>query len=125
MGEPVPVQRQDEPPPVHSGQVVEPWRPFDRDLWSPFREMDNMLSRVMRAFDAPGLYRWTGAFVPAVDVEETEDAYIFEIELPGMRRDDISIEVSDTELHVSGQVLDKERTGVLRQRNCRMCDVDH
>lgn len=55
-------------------------------------------------------------FVPRADVEETNDAYIVEIELPGVDKDDIDISMSGRRLTVVGERREKERTGVLRRR---------
>jgi len=53
-------------------------------------------------------------------VEETEDAYSVEIELPGVRREDIDIQLDDRQLTVSGEVKGKERAGILRRRTRRV-----
>lgn len=57
-----------------------------------------------------------GAFTPLADVEETHDAYVLEIELPGVKRDDIDIEVAGRRLRVQGEREEKERVGFLRSR---------
>ena len=57
-----------------------------------------------------------GAFTPVADVEETEDAYLVEIELPGVRREDIDVEVSADRLTVTGERTERERIGILRHR---------
>jgi len=49
-------------------------------------------------------------------VEETEDAWIFEVELPGANRDDVQVEATDTELVISGKIEERERAGVVRRR---------
>jgi HSP20 family protein len=54
-----------------------------------------------------------------VDVEETDDVWLFEVDLPGVRREDVQIEVSDGELTISGELKERERTGVLRHRTRR------
>jgi len=43
------------------------------------------------------------AFVPKVNTRETEDAYHIEIDLPGMKKEDINIEVVDNQLIISGE----------------------
>jgi len=43
------------------------------------------------------------AWLPAVDVEQTDDEIILRIDLPGMNRDDVSIDVRDRTLIVSGE----------------------
>jgi HSP20 family protein len=56
---------------------------------------------------------------PAADVEEEDDAYVLELELPGVRRDDVHIELRENEVRISGEIKEKERTGVLRRRTRR------
>ena len=53
-------------------------------------------------------------------MEETDDAYVVEIDLPGVKRDDIDIQLSDRQLTVSGEIKEKERTGILRRRTRRV-----
>jgi HSP20 family protein len=50
------------------------------------------------------------------DVEETDDAYVIEIELPGVKKGDIEIAMEGRRLTVSGERKEKERAGVLRRR---------
>jgi HSP20 family protein len=55
-------------------------------------------------FDTPtqgngGLRRW----VPAMDLVETEDHYVLKADLPGLDAGDVSIEVEDNVLTVSGE----------------------
>jgi HSP20 family protein len=44
-----------------------------------------------------------GTWAPAVDVLETEEAYLIFAELPGVRRDDIQLQVRDGRLELSGR----------------------
>ena len=55
-------------------------------------------------------------WVPLADIEETEDAWIVEAEVPGVKRKDLNVEVRDSEVVVSGEVKEKERKGLLRRR---------
>ena len=43
---------------------------------------------------------------PHADLSETDQAYVAEIELPGVARDDISVELADQELATSGEFRD-------------------
>jgi HSP20 family protein len=60
-----------------------------------------------------------GAWSPLVDIEETDDAYVVEAELPGVRRDDVTIELVGNELTITGEVKEKERKGALRRQTRR------
>ena len=62
------------------------------------------------------LFSRIGAFTPLADVEETDDAYVAEIELPGIGSDDLSVEVAGRRLTVTGERKEKERVGILRKR---------
>lgn len=44
-----------------------------------------------------------GTWSPSVDVLEVEDAYLIFAELPGVRRDDIQLQVRDRRLELSGR----------------------
>src|SRR3954451_14326748 len=64
-------------------------------------------------FDSPtvgngGTRRWT----PAMDLLETDDAFVLRADLPGMREEDVSIELEDNVLTVSGErKADHEENG--------------
>jgi HSP20 family protein len=55
-------------------------------------------------------------FTPLADVEETDDSYLIEIELPGVDKKDIDISVAGRRLTISGERKEKERVGILRRR---------
>jgi HSP20 family protein len=70
--------------------------------WDPFREMTNLQNHVNRLADS----LWSGqkeSWVPAVDVFDTKDAVVLKAELPGMKVDDIQIEVDDNVLTIKGE----------------------
>lgn len=56
------------------------------------------------------------AFTPLADVEEHDDAYLIEVELPGVQKGDIDIEIADRRVSVRGERKEKERVGILRRR---------
>ncbi len=116
MGEPVPVR--------HGEQT--PARGRAPDFWQePFRELENLWERMGQVFD-PGWATATGLMMPRaggwqpmVDIEETEDSYLFEADLPGVRREDIKVELRDHELWITGELKQKERTGIVRRQTRR------
>ncbi|HVE46656.1 MAG TPA: Hsp20/alpha crystallin family protein [Acidimicrobiales bacterium] len=55
-------------------------------------------------------------FTPLADIEETSDAYTIEVELPGLKRDDVDIEIAGRRLSVTGERKERERVGILRRR---------
>lgn len=80
--------------------------------WDPFAEIDR-LTQQLQGY----VQRWAGGgFTPLADVEEADDAYTAEIELPGVKRDDVSVEVSGRRLTVTAERKERERAGILRRR---------
>ncbi len=49
-----------------------------------------------------------GDFVPAINTREGEYAYHVEVDLPGMKKDDINVQVEDNTLVISGERKVKE-----------------
>ncbi|MFW6178324.1 MAG: Hsp20/alpha crystallin family protein [Desulfohalobiaceae bacterium] len=77
------------------------------------QRMDKLMDEVRERFDlekeASGkLALWQ----PATDAYETESEYVIQMELPGLSREEISLEVKGKELWVSGERrMIKEATG--------------
>jgi HSP20 family protein len=67
----------------------------DPFLAAPFRLMDELMR------SAGNGNRVTG-FTPLVDVHETEEEYLVKVDLPGVKTDDVNVEVNDNVLSISG-----------------------
>jgi HSP20 family protein len=74
------------------------WDPFTqmRELmgWDPFETMTQLLGTRPRE---------ATAFVPAFEVKETRDAFIFKADLPGVQEKDLDISLTGGRLVVSGR----------------------
>ena len=77
--------------------------------WEPVREfgtIQNEMNRLFNSFfDTPTHSNGATArrWIPAMDLVETEDAYVLSADLPGLSESDVSIEVEDNILTVSGE----------------------
>ena len=96
-----------------------PVRQQHHDLagWDGFRGLSQLrgqLDSILSGWDE--LLSTAGAFTPLADLEETDDAYLAEIELPGVKREDLSVEVAGHRLTVTGERKERERVGILRRR---------
>jgi HSP20 family protein len=92
--------------------------------WDPVRELDEFYDRFARVWDAgPGdaLDRW----VPLADLEETDDAYVVELELPGLADEDVDVQLDDRVLTVSGEIQERKRTGILHRRTRKVGKFDY
>lgn len=102
----------------HEARPAQPQPGSQIARWDPFGELDRFnrqLAQLLGSVDQlPDLL--DGAFTPLADVEETDDAYLVEIELPGVKRDDVDIEISGRRVTVHGERKEKERVGILRKR---------
>ena len=74
--------------------------------WPDLDLFSNRLSRVFgKNWDTPEL---NGAWIPAVNVEEAPDELLLTAELPGMREEDISLNIENNILTIRGE---KRETG--------------
>jgi HSP20 family protein len=87
--------------------------------WDPLRELDELYERVNTLWQS-GLSGALEQWSPLADVEETDDAYTVELDLPGVAREDVDIQLDDRRLTVSGDVEEKERKGILHRRTRRV-----
>ena len=93
--------------------------PSDRpERWDPLTELDQLNRQLAGYLDfwRQGFPPRDGPFTPPADVEETADAYLVDIELPGVREDDLDLEIAGRRLTVHGERKEKQRVGILRRR---------
>jgi HSP20 family protein len=103
-----------------SWRAPEQWSP-----WAEFNELYEQMGRLLPDIWGAGPDRAASWWRPAADVEETEEAYLAELELPGVKQEDISVELSGRELAVSGEVKERERVGFLRTQTRRVGRFDY
>jgi HSP20 family protein len=81
--------------------------------WDPFRDVAALQDRINRLFedafpkgqsseDEVRLSAWR----PVVDIYATEAAVVFKVELPGVKKENISVEVKDNVLTIRGERVD-------------------
>ncbi len=66
--------------------------------WPAFGRLLNLNDELDRLFETP-LQAWA----PALDVQEDKDKFTVNLELPGLKREDISVQIEDGSLVVSGE----------------------
>lgn len=115
----------------HDDDVREHPAPVLPAVADPLRELEELRERLDRVMKSPIWKPGDGApdsgfgWAPAVDVEEADDAWIVEAELPGMKETDITIELHGTELSISGDIEERKRRGILRRSSRRVGHFDY
>jgi HSP20 family protein len=76
--------------------------------WDPFRELSSLQNRVNSLFQDYGRSNQdelttSGSFVPAVDVYEDEHKVVLKLEVPGVKQEDLDVQVENQTLTVRGQ----------------------
>jgi len=86
--------------------------------WNPMRELEDMQTRLNRVFTDTPVGRPEGegllfaGWAPAVDVQETEKEYLIKAELPGIKKEDVTVNVLDGILTIEGErTQEKEEKG--------------
>lgn len=91
--------------------------PFRTPAYAPWRELDEMSNRLARLFDEMTFRRGNGGmWTPPVTVAETSDELIFTAELPGLSEENVTIELENDVLTISGEKTE-ERTEGEEERN--------
>lgn len=89
-----------------------------RSLWGTPNELDNIFEgffgprRAVQSIDS-------GTFVPAVDVSETDNEYRVKAEMPGVKKEDLNVNVQDGVLTINAETKyedeEKKDGRVIRQ----------
>ena len=81
--------------------------------WNPFRELDEVQNRLSKFFggfpafpvrfpkngDTLKLRDWS----PLVDITEDDHEYLFKVDLPEMKKDDVKVTIENGILYISGE----------------------
>jgi len=91
-------------------QALKPF--FTRDPFAGFqKEMDDLLSRFQADFTSNG-NGLAAAISPSVDLSETDEALQLRMDVPGIKPEEINIEVSGDTIRISGEhAEEKEEKG--------------
>jgi HSP20 family protein len=84
-----------------------------RGAGDPFALLRQMTSELDRAFEGWPSFRWpssglfgtaeSAAWSPKIDVVERDNRLVTRVDLPGMKKEDVSVEVTDGHLALSGE----------------------
>ena len=97
------------------------WDPLKLSpTWAPFREMDEMQKRLWSLFGRswpvwrtePEEGFTLAEWMPPVDIEESDKEYLIKAELPGMKKEEVKLQVEGGTLSISGErKAEKEEKG--------------
>lgn len=106
-----------------------PGNPFEM-MWDLSRQMDRMMSSIFRGFgsdlfgsSSPSLsYRGSDEststptlWSPRIDVEQRGDALLVRADLPGVRKEDVTIDLSEEGLAIAGERREEREEGSQEQ----------
>lgn len=75
----------------------QPWA-----LWSPWKDLESQMNRILgEVGEAFGPVQQ--AWAPAVDFRESEEAYTLEADVPGLKKEDIRLEILEDRVTISGE----------------------
>jgi len=88
--------------------AMERRRPFGAaDRWEPFRNVSDIQGEVNRLFDTLLGRPMTGpsgrAWLPPVDMHETKDDLVLNVELPGVSEKDVTVSITGDLLSIKGE----------------------
>jgi HSP20 family protein len=86
--------------------------------WQPMKEIENLRRQMDRLFDEwmiperdfPLLPHGDRTWAPAIEMKETETDVVLKAEIPGMEAKDLTVEVSEDSVLISGERQQEKRT---------------
>jgi HSP20 family protein len=86
--------------------------------WQPMKEIENLRRQMDHLFDEwmiperdfPLLPHGDRTWAPAIEMKETETDVVLKAEIPGMEAKDLTVEVSEDSVHITGERQQEKRT---------------
>jgi len=87
--------------------------------WDPFKEMEDVSTRLNRIFGRSTARAESGQemltvadWSPTADISETDNAYLIKAEIPGVKKEDVKVTIQDGMLTIQGErKMEKEEKG--------------
>jgi HSP20 family protein len=77
-------------------------------IWDPFNEMEALLDRYGRSSrgtlaKSDDKTFEVGDWMPVVDIDETDNEFIVKVELPGVEKNDVNVNIENSTLTIRGE----------------------
>jgi len=85
------------------------WQKPETARWDPFHQLTSLRDEIDRLFESPfsalgeGLQPFMSGWSPALDLYDEKDNFVVKAELPGMKKEEIEIQLHDGVLTLSGE----------------------
>lgn len=73
------------------------------DAVNPVIEFRRDMDRALRDWFSPQPSRTVSQFIPACDIEEYDDHYLMTVEVAGVKKDDIKMEIVENQIFILGE----------------------
>lgn len=93
------------------------------DVVDPFAEIERLRREMWSLFDQTA--GEPGSQLALADLEEADDEFVLEVELPGVKKGDVDIELEGRRVIVTAERKERERVGRLRRRTRRAGELRH
>lgn len=92
--------------------VVNPSHEFE-DIYDRMGQLMNL------TFGLTPIDRADEPWIPLADTSETDDAYVIEVDVPGVRKDQVDIQLQDRDLVITGEIPEPGQQGRRHRRSRR------
>lgn len=97
----------------------------DFEDWDPFLEMEHMHQAMRRMMGQSMRRMWGDApspryFQPDADIRDFDNQYVIRMDLPGMSKDQIRVDVTENAVSISGERREEKREENVREGTYRM-----
>lgn len=99
--------------------LLDIWRPERSNPWREFSALQRRMDRLFDDFTnlmPTAEFRKDVDFVPACDFEETDNTYLISLDVPGMSKDQIQIDLSGNTLRITGEQKEEKKETKSGQR---------
>lgn len=98
--------------------TIRRWEPWEIDIFSDFEKLRREIDRMFEEFIP---VRREITFRPSIDLIETDNEVVLKAELPGLKKDNIEITVTEDEVHLKGEKkeeMETKKENYLRKEIC-------